>query len=284
MNFNYEKAYFVIAKPAFLNLTHKQRNVHSRLIPIIGELDQGRDLNIPMSPAIKATLEELTCLELAELSRASNAVIHWKPSDTEDLFIHSKGEGWKISNVCDQVLRKRLLVGTNRIEIHEGILRRTLSSERYWHWEEFGLATEENLVKYSEFDLAFDPDSITSNLSKLKDSIGDMWPDVETLSDNLEYVQYLVRKTEIISARGKELAEKNLEKAEDELRIAKVKYDGYKWLYDNGVSHYNVIFYSHLETFSFGWGSLLTEVEKEELTKKLTNFPFKYELKSKETK
>ena len=71
MDFNYQKAYFTIALPAFKALSYKQRDTHSKLIPLIGELNQGLDLNIPMTPAIEAYLNDLNCQELAEMARAS---------------------------------------------------------------------------------------------------------------------------------------------------------------------------------------------------------------------
>ena len=69
MNFNYQKAYFVFAVPAFNSLSDKAKRAHSELIPLVGKLSQGRDLSIPLNDGIRALLAPLSTLEIARLSR-----------------------------------------------------------------------------------------------------------------------------------------------------------------------------------------------------------------------
>lgn len=77
-DFDYEKAYCVQALPAFEGLNKRQKALHSKLILLVGELSQGRDLNIPISTEIEEVIDRaiLNCKELAELSRASYFVGH----------------------------------------------------------------------------------------------------------------------------------------------------------------------------------------------------------------
>lgn len=278
-DFNYEKAYFTQAKPAFLALNHKQRNAHSKLIPLVGKLQQGRDLNIPISPAMVEILNELSSLELAGLSRASYFVGYWKPSNTESLFPNTRGESWKISNCCNQILRNRLLTGLAALQIHEGKLRRTFSGRDYWTWEEFGLATEDNIQAYNNFEVVFNKRTLEHNISDLKNSINDLWDDVDNLPDNIEYIEYLKAKTALKLQKDLESAQKELDSIKNDIKLSENKYNGFQWLFDNGISFNNVIYYSHTDLFSFGWRSPLSEIEKTEIESKLQNFPYKYELK-----
>lgn len=58
---------------------------------------------------------------------------------------------------------------------------------------------------------------------------------------------------------------------------AKTKFDGMTWLMDNGVNIENVIYYSHTNTFSFGWRSPLSESVKSRILDIISEFPFEYE-------
>jgi hypothetical protein len=74
--FNYQKAYCVQAVPAFEALPEHVKAVHAALLPLVGELRQGRSLAIPVGFNIQELLRPLTSKEIAELARASYFVGH----------------------------------------------------------------------------------------------------------------------------------------------------------------------------------------------------------------
>lgn len=195
--FNYEKAWCVQAKPAFLAMNDKQKEAHKTIAGLVGELNQGRDLNIPISDEVRAAFDGLSCLEIAEMSRASYFVGHWKPGLCAPVLPNSKGESWKVTNVCDQVLRERLGPYPelpHNILIHEGVFRVTFSSKDCWMWEEFGLATEKNLEIFKTCGLPFGMDTIEKSAKRLVDLCGDMWGNVDDLPSNYDYDVLLIAK------------------------------------------------------------------------------------------
>lgn len=76
-------------------------------------------------------------------------------------------------------------------------------------------------------------------------------------------------------AERQSLIDKHLKTVE----LASEERDGMLWLLDHEIPLNNVIYYSHLRTFGFGWRQPYGEVVKAELLKKLEGFPFKYEFK-----
>jgi len=278
LDFNYQKAYCVLALPAFHGLNQKQRNAHSKLIPLVGELRQEGNLEIPMSDAIKAILNELSSKELAELSRTSYFAGHWQPSLLEKPFNHQRGESWKIANCCDQVLRERLKLPYN-VEIHEGKLRKTFSGRDYWLWDEFGLATEKNMEIYKSFHHKFNEDTLEHNVKDLATLIGDLWPNVDDLPANKDYKRYLELYKQ---HRLQKLAESNndrLKKLEEDIEVEKFKYIIYKEFLNKDIDIDNCIYYSHLKTFCFGWRDKITQKQADIIKSKLKDFPHKIEFK-----
>lgn len=69
-------------------------------------------------------------------------------------------------------------------------------------------------------------------------------------------------------------------KYEKAVRVATEERDGYTWLMDHGIKTDNVIYYSHTETFSFGWRTPIEPELETELLGELEGFPFAYEIKS----
>lgn len=280
MSFNYQKAYCVLAVPAFNNLPAHVKKAHSDLLPIVGDLSQGRDLAIPLNDEIKAILKPLTTKELAELSRASHAVGHWHPSLLPYLFDTSKGESWKITNCADQVLRARIKTPHN-ILIHDGRFRVTFSSGDCWMREEFALATEENLEVFTSCGMGFGESSICASAAALATEIGDMWPDVETMAGNALYSEYLTLK----QAREKkaildDLRDKIARLEEDKINAQK-KIDFLLECNRLQVSTNNIIYYSHTDTFCFGWRGSLSGKERQTIQEKLTDLPEQYKIEFK---
>lgn len=282
MNFNYQKAYFVFAVPHFNNLSDKAKSVHTSLIPLVGELQQGRDLSIPLNADIKNLLSTLPTSELAQLSRASYFVGHWQPSNVESLFPNTRGESWKISNCCDQVLRERLALPHN-IQIHEGVFRVTFSSRNCWLWEEFGLATEDNLKIFKSCELPFGESTLYKSANQLKKQIGDLW-DYDSPEDNKDYQAYLQawneQEDKKLRLKIANLVPEAEKAAARKIEEAKIETEALTFLVDNGWKDLdNVIYYSHTKRFCIGWRKALTEQEKGFLLEFMTKFPFDYGLK-----
>lgn len=57
---------------------------------------------------------------------------------------------------------------------------------------------------------------------------------------------------------------------------------GKLWLFDRGLDIENVIYYSHREIFTFGWRTLLTYEEQSIIRDVISEFPYEYELKTKD--
>ena len=60
---------------------------------------------------------------------------------------------------------------------------------------------------------------------------------------------------------------------------AKVEHDGFLWFMDRGVKTDNLIYYSHIGKFSFGWRKPCDTAFVSGLLDVITEFPFAYEIK-----
>lgn len=280
-NFDYEKAYFVQALPALNGLNEKQKEAHRLLCSLVGDLNQGEDLNIPLTDEMKEILEPLTCHEIAELSRCSYFVGHWKPGHVAPVFENSKGQSWKVTNICDQVLRSTLQTPHN-VLIHEGAFRVTFSSKACWMWDEFGLATERNLEIFKTCGLPFGESTIMSSAKKLTDLCGDLWGDVDEMPGNGEYNAFLLLKKEKALDDLKKKQAKRLADIEKDIENSKVELAAFQWLIEHNIPEYfidNCIYYAHTGKFCFGWRRRMDEKEKESLPGLLVGFPYAWEIK-----
>jgi hypothetical protein len=270
-DFNYQKAYCVLAVPAFNDLNQEQRGSFRALLPMVGDLSQGRDLSILLNDSIRVILDALDCNELATLSRAVYFVGHWYPGFLPELFDNDKGESWKVANCCDQVLRERLKPPYN-IQIHEGVLRVTFSNRDCWIWEEFGLATEKNIEIFKTCDLPFGENTLHHSAAQLRKSIGDMWPEVEDSPNNELYLEYL--KAQNIAERQKIQRDFEAKLKRLDMDIADAHEEKAFLLYCNevGIPTDNVIFYAHTKTFCFGWRGPYTGKEREDIWRNSRKF------------
>ena len=283
MNFNYKKAYFTQALPAFENQPHEVRSAHSELCPLVSELQQNRALDIPMTQAIMEIIEALTTKQIAELSRASYFVGHWHPGSTPAPFENTRGESWKVANCCDQILRKRLAPLPHNIQIHEGKFRVTFSSRDCWLWEEFSLVTEENLETFRNCRLPFGENSLHKSADILKRQIGDLWGGVAGTPDNDLYTEYLQAESQFALSKARKkvaaLVSEAQVKAGALIFEAEKKTTAYTWLLDHKFRELdNVIYYSHTDKFCFGWREPYG-ADASVLRESLEGFPFDYEVK-----
>jgi hypothetical protein len=278
-NFNYQKAYCLFAFQSFQSLPG---HVHSKLLPLVGDLTQGKDLSIPLSPEIESLLTPLTTEEIAHLSRASYFAGHWRPSLLPDLFNTAKGESWKISNCCDQILRTRLAPLPHNIQIHEGKLRVTFSNRHCWIWEEFALATEKNLETFKSSPLPFGVDTLHSSAEALKSQIGDLWPidSLDSLPDNDLYKTYLLKAQEKIKADIQKSFDQKIKDLENAKITAQKEIEFLNYCNDRFISIENVIYYKHRDCFTFGWRQPLPKTEAADIKAKLgSDCPYNVEFK-----
>jgi hypothetical protein len=77
----------------------------------------------------------------------------------------------------------------------------------------------------------------------------------------------LKQRTDLINERDKQI------------KTANVKHDGMMWFLDNGIKIDNVIYYPHIDRFSFGWRSPVSAEVVSEILNVISEFPFLYEIK-----
>jgi hypothetical protein len=96
--------------------------------------------------------------------------------------------------------------------------------------------------------------------------------------------RYVERQTTGTDSRAKRRRDKQradvVSKYEKETAAALAERDGMLWLWDNGVSLDNVIYYPHTGKFSFGWRSEVAPEVESKLLDILCEFPFPYEIKA----
>lgn len=281
MGFDYQKAYCVQAVPAFQSLPEHVRGALGALAPLVADLAQNKAFNIPLSPEIEAIFAPISIQEIAEVSRAIYFLGHWHPSLLPRLFPAAKGETWKISNCADQILRARLAPLPSNIQIHEGKFRVTFSNLDCWLWREFGLATEENLETFKTCGLPFNETTIDDSARALAEQIDDLWPSVDTMPENDLYRQWQQLNRARIDVEIKANFEREIKSLEQAKVNAQTKIDFLRECNGRGVSIDNVIYYPHTGAFCFGWRTLLSQAEKEEILTRLGDMPERYKIEFK---
>lgn len=267
-NFNYEKAWFLFAKPAFKTLSKKQKDVLFKVAGLIGGLNQGKDLDIPLTPEITELLESLDCSELAPLARASHAVGHWLPGHVKPLFDNKRGESWKVVNAIDQVLRTRLFDGKTkayRTEIHDGIFRVSFSNTHCWLWEEVGLATEKNLLEIEGIGLNYDEENFKEHADTIKAAIGDLWntDKIDSMPSDTDYLNYLILKVGRAVEKEKQSCVDEIETLRQKPKEVQYESDCKIEVLEKGLSTSNLIYYTHTKEWVLGWREPVTQKQSE---------------------
>jgi hypothetical protein len=70
-----------------------------------------------------------------------------------------------------------------------------------------------------------------------------------------------------------------LKKRDGAIKHANAEYDGFIWFMDRGIKTDNLIYYSHIGRFSFGWRQPVTAEFKASILEIISEFPFAYEIK-----
>lgn len=70
-----------------------------------------------------------------------------------------------------------------------------------------------------------------------------------------------------------------LARCEEDIKSARIQYNGFKLIIESGLDYENCIYYNHVGRFCFGWRKPLTEAEKIEIGDKLKKFPYDYDMK-----
>jgi hypothetical protein len=91
--------------------------------------------------------------------------------------------------------------------------------------------------------------------------------------------QYVAAQTKRNTERAKAERAKIYSDFEKVMEKAHIERDGFVWLLDKGVNLENCIYYGHVNKFSFGWRSPLSDDVKGALLDLLVEFPFTYEIK-----
>lgn len=155
MDFDYISAWHAIAFPKYLQLPREFREARVKAIELLKDEKQKSDtLDIPLLPEVVSLFEGF---DSEILSRASYLVYflgHWFPARDcpEELRTFGEEGSWKVSNVLDQMLHKRLELPRNRKGknphaqffvngVHEGRIRVAFSTNGLWTWEEVCWAT-----------------------------------------------------------------------------------------------------------------------------------------------
>jgi len=93
--------------------------------------------------------------------------------------------------------------------------------------------------------------------------------------------RYVERQTTGADSRAAERLRRQradiAKKYDTKTKAAKTEHDGMIWLMDHGISVDNVIYYPHVNKFSFGWRSGLSAEVKAALETRLVKFPFTWE-------
>lgn len=287
-DFNYEKGWFQLARPVIDGLGVTEKEDITKIASIVKDRPQQKDLNIKLDQATQSIFASYSTQRLAELSRACYFVTHWKPGTMPEVEVLGGCPGWKVANIIDQILRQRLDL-PKQIRLHEGKLRVTFSNRDCWLWEEFGLATGENLGRYKSCDLPFGEATLNESAAILAAQCGDLWPDPDDMPDSLEYSAFLYEKRLRATVQQKKWAEKQLKDLDN--KIAGLKREHYireTFLKDTALDlrHLqNLIYYDHTNEFCFGWRDKLTPQETEEIQRiirgcdKLCGFNFTFKTK-----
>lgn len=279
--FNYVKAWFMFAKRDMVKLYKKYKNVIDQLLPLVGDLQQGSNLNIPMSPEIKSLLDKVDIVDLAKLSRAIYFYGHWKPGYVKSMFLNIKGEPWKISNLCDQLLEDRIRPYC-KVKIMEGCLYAVYDDRDSYMQYEFGLATKENYATFRKMvkDIPLTYRNFGKTIESIRKTIGDSWDteDIDLVSNESipGYPRYLAKMVKMETRETKDDFKETIKRKKQAILDAKLEYSGFLWLCKKGYGFSNIIYYPHSDTFSIGWRDPLSEEEKAEWTKRMEGFPYKW--------
>lgn len=90
------------------------------------------------------------------------------------------------------------------------------------------------------------------------------------------YVEAQTKRSAELQKKKRADVEADYKKA---IAKAETEYYGYCWLLDHGLNVENCIFYSHTQTFCFGWREPISADVVVELEKLLAEFPYKWEIK-----
>jgi len=90
---------------------------------------------------------------------------------------------------------------------------------------------------------------------------------------------YIAAQTKKVKAETEKARAEVIDKCEKAVKNAETERDGFLWLMDHGVNTHNVIYYSHNNTFSFGWRSPVSPEVESALLDVISEFPFPYEIK-----
>lgn len=192
--FNFQKAWLELAKPAFDSLPRNIRELVAAVdveckdfrqdkntfdLPWPKEADYMKMENPPQD-WLYTRFNSIDSDLLAPAAHVVWSLGHWAFGKHTLESFQLNGTYWKFSNLADQVLRKRLSLKRHNnssgitFGVHDGFLRLCLSTNHMWRWNEIGLATTDTFTKARELvtqNNYLEIDEITNQMiSKLKNN------------------------------------------------------------------------------------------------------------------
>lgn len=147
-DFDHERAWRELARPAFDCLPADIRDLYELIRVDYGHLIQGPnlDVNWPEDPGLRRLFDDLDSEYLAQAAAVVYHYGHWSPEGGDG------GAYWRFSSLADWVLRRRLDLPRDfeghglGFRIHEGALRLCHSTRDSWQWQDVALATPQSLA------------------------------------------------------------------------------------------------------------------------------------------
>lgn len=308
--FDYEAAWFELARPAYETLPADVRALLAYTAEAADGLAQLTDCSMPWPDAdgeyrdLASRFERIPAEVLSHAARVINSVGHWYPSSAKGYAIPGLGTGahWKFAHYADQSLRTRLGLAPRgmdtrgvSIEVHEGSLRLCYSSRETWTWQECQPATQSGLARARV---------LAAELKKALDDVGNKQPASDDIAHAfmatvkpkpedwpsayfmLDLSSYMRDESEIARRKvlppvdwSAQLAKMN--KFIDE-KIAELQRERevLAWFLSHELPTDNVIYYRHSDEVCIGWSRALSrEAWSQWVDRMGAECPFRYRYK-----
>lgn len=313
--FDYAAAWREIARPAFLELPAAVLELLALTAAKTEGLHQARDLTQTWPDdggELRRAFEAIDAEALTYAARVVYFTGHWWPSKGRGVELPGRGHGahWKFSHLADQVTRARF--GRPEADrdhgagfsfaIIEGALRLCYTSRDMWIWREVapatpaGLAFAEELRREGFAAISKHPErhrherdgaawEFFEAIKQRREGWPAYWlPWVETAE------RYMVEEgdqkpdpdeppADVEAERRARIAAK-VEATARKVRALERERDGVTWWMARDVSTENLIYYSHTDTFTFGWRHPVGPELLSRLLDLVSEFPYPYAIKA----
>lgn len=154
-DFDYRRAWEVVAAPAYMHLSDNLIRLINRVKAEASDLGQLEDLSMPWPKTypLKELFEQFSSVELAEASRVFYDYGHWA-FDKRGMWSQKSGLYWKFSHYADQVLQERIgavCLEGNKVRVRQGLLCIEYNTPTCYSGREVTRATPEDLARCIEW-------------------------------------------------------------------------------------------------------------------------------------